>query len=172
MRLREIGLREKRTTMIASNFGLLIGRLLTSSTPAFTVITHWMPIRMSIRDQSNSVKHRSTRKSTRAYHHKSKHFKTVRSKIIRQCIVLQKMAPKNASAVSKSLSKPTNGNRRKSNRVNPTPSQKEQENITQEQVGIMGSDKLADKLADMMDTTEDAEHNRMPQCFKEHLQQH
>ena len=131
-----------------------------------------MPIRMSIRDQSDSVKHRSTRKSTRAYHHKSEHFNTVRSKIIRQCIVLQKMAPKNASAVSKSPLKPADGNRRKSNRVNPTPSQKEQENIAQEQAGMMGSDELADELVDTMDITEDAEHNEMAQYFKEQLQQH
>ena len=82
------------------------------------------------------------------------------------------MAPKNASAVSKSPLKPADGNRRKSNRVNPTPSQKEQENIAQEQAGTMGSDELADELADTMDITEDAEHNEMPQYFKEHLQQH
>ena len=36
----------------------------------------------------------------------------------------------------------------------------------------MGSDELADKLVDTMDITEDAEHNGMPQHFKEHLQQH
>ena len=127
---------------------------------------------MSIGDSPNSAKHHRTKKATCAQRHKSEHLNKIRSKNTRQNVLLQKMGPKNASASKEALSL-AYGNRRKSNRTRLTPSQKEKENITKQQDGIVVlSDESADELVDAMDATEDVAEEGVPQWFKKHLQQY
>ena len=81
------------------------------------------------------------------------------------------MGHKSASAASKEPLSLANGNRRKSSRSKPTPSQKEKENIAQQQDGLtIPEDESVEELANGMDTTEDTENGEAPQWFKKYVE--
>ena len=89
---------------------------------------------MPIRDPNDTAENRSPTRTTRALRHKAKHLDILRQKIDRQSLLRHKMSP-NMSPGEPLL--PTSGNRRKSNRAKP--SQKERDNIAQQQEGLVVS---------------------------------
>ena len=73
------------------------------------------------------------------------------------------MGRKNASAAPKEPLSLADGNKRKSSRTRPTQSQKEKENIAQQQDGFtIPDDESVEEMVNGMDTTEDTENGGHP----------
>ena len=81
------------------------------------------------------------------------------------------MGRQNASAAFKVPLSLADGNRRKSSRTRPTQSQKEKENIAQQQDGFtIPDDESVEEMVNGMDTTEDTENGRAPQWFRMYVE--